>query len=255
MGSCVLSQDEKIVSCGDKQIQIGITTTKFGDFRLNGHPDKHHQKLESISRIIHVKNYLRFIPQHSPGVIRLDKKLNNNKIFDCDSVIYCPDQWLFMAMIHCSWITLLKRIIENSFEKIDKPENLTAVIYHGICQDHYEVKQDVVRAFTREKESYQQHFFDNNGKIHLNLSGLIQEKLLESGIRQKNIKNIKICSSHSAYKDFSDLNSRFNPNRAFYSLRFFGDAKRNLIFAKLNGYDFFIASTTGNCPYVILYKH
>lgn len=255
MGNCALSQDGNVVSCDEKKIQVGITTIRWGDFRFYGNENKHNQKLGEIRRMIRVKNYIRIIPRHNSNVIYLDEKLNTDKIIEGDAIIYNPDQWIFLAMIHCSWMTLRDNIIENCFKKLSQPNELKALIYDGICSDHYEVGQDVVSSFTLKDEEYKKYFTGNGGKKHFDLSGLIRGKLIASGFLAKNIINMEICSLHSRFSDFSNHHFyRQDQNRAFYSYRRFGDVERNLIFTKLKDIDFFIASTTGNCPYVILYK-
>lgn len=252
MNNCALSQDGKVICYSDPRVSVGLTTVRYGDFKLHDNEDSHDYKLRELTRKMDAKSFFRIIPRHDSRIVRLNGKINgySQHYDDADAVIYSSGNWAFLTLIHCSWITLRDKILEQVFSYLKNPSNLQAVIYSGICRDCYEVGQDVFSFFTYQDESYRKFFSSNSGtKMHLNLAGLIKEKLITAGIKRANIDTIHLCSLCG---DFSVFNNR-EFGKMLYSHRRYRDEERNLIFTKLNGQNIFLAGTTGNCPYVILY--
>ena len=79
-----------------------------------------------------------------------------------------------------------------------KPEELYAAIGPSICQDCYEVSEDVAEVFQKEfpshAESRELLYRKENGKYQLNLWRANEIILLEEGIRAEQISFPGICT-------------------------------------------------------------
>lgn len=78
-----------------------------------------------------------------------------------------------------------------------KPENLLAAIGPGICQECYEVSEDVIREFQSvfAREVWDELFYaKENGKYQLNLWKANEIIFLEAGIPSENISLPGICT-------------------------------------------------------------
>lgn len=77
------------------------------------------------------------------------------------------------------------------------PADIYGAIGPSICQDCYEVSEDVIKEFSQsfEQKHWDQLFYKKeNGKYQLNLWEANRIVLLESGIQQKNISMPGICT-------------------------------------------------------------
>ena len=82
-----------------------------------------------------------------------------------------------------------------------RPEDVQAAIGPSICQDCYEVSEDVAEAFMNEFADHQDDqlvYRKDNGKYQLNLRRANELVLLEAGIRPKylTITNVCTCCNH-----------------------------------------------------------
>ena len=82
-----------------------------------------------------------------------------------------------------------------------RPEDVQAAIGPSICQDCYEVSEDVAEAFMNEFADHQDDqlvYRKDNGKYQLNLWRANELVLLEAGIRPEHlsITNICTCCNH-----------------------------------------------------------
>ena len=78
-----------------------------------------------------------------------------------------------------------------------RPEDIVAAIGPSICQDCYEVSEDVIAQF---QENYDKKYWDKlyyakgNGKYQLNLWKANEINFLESGILKEHIAVTNVCT-------------------------------------------------------------
>ena len=78
-----------------------------------------------------------------------------------------------------------------------KPEDILAVIGPSICQDCYEVSEDVAKEFEKvfTREEYEEMILDKkNGKYQLDLWKANEYILLGSGIRKEHLAVTDLCT-------------------------------------------------------------
>ncbi len=262
MNNCVLSNQQRLIISnyqGEKNvIQIGFTTRQFGDCRIEN--SEHDLKIDQLMRIFQADECVRMVPNHKPKImLSLILEGDRIKTANCDGIIHFkPKQPEFVSLIHCGWKTIAENIVEKAVKNIllwcpISSRDIKAIIYGGICQSCYEVEFGVAEQFQLEYSDCLQ-VGEEKGKYQLNLSELIQKKLLSKGINRANIRIIDICSHHHSFKHINaSYRYIWNDDSLLFSNRR-GEPERNLVLVKLKNDPTLIAGTTGNCPYVILYN-
>lgn len=224
-------------------IRCGITTNFFGDgnyYNEGGSDDC----IKHLGKCFHASEIFAPIPQHGTIAIQAQpeekkKKNTETKIFKDkgDAIILqhnkfkehhplilfptgdCPAVLLhnkkMSAIIHCGWRGLEAKILTSVIDElktqalIKKSEFKTkAIVWPGICQEHYQVTDDVARHFPEEVD---------NG--YLNLAAAIKKELI----------SLNFPLSHIAIPDFCSFHSQKGEENVFSSYRR-GDKTRNVIF-------------------------
>ena len=242
-----------IVLLEKNPVLFGISTREYGSFRASDLFFK--AKLEAIKLSTETEYYSFVKAEHSTITHRV--KGNSNEMFDGDAITYRSEKG-FLALVHCSHITLGKNILQESFSALPGFKNIHAVIYPGICQNCYEVQKDVYDKFV--KESYKTNFrhFCKNGIDHwlLDLRGLINTQLLELGLNNENIISFDMCSAHSSLPEVdTEILTPRTTETSFFSYRKRKEMNRNLVFARLTSSKRLICANTGDCPYVLFYNY
>ncbi|MCP1101610.1 peptidoglycan editing factor PgeF [Aequitasia blattaphilus] len=101
------------------------------------------------------------------------------------------------------------KVMEKAYQT--RPEDLIACIGPSICQDCYEVSEDVIEEFKAAfpPESYNELFYlKENGKYQLNLWRANELILVNAGIRQENIYTTNICTCCNSDALFSHRGSK-----------------------------------------------
>ncbi|MEG1847470.1 MAG: peptidoglycan editing factor PgeF [Lachnospiraceae bacterium] len=114
-----------------------------------------------------------------------------------------------IGLSHSGWRGTVGKIGARTVEKMSelydtRPEDVIAAIGPSICQDCYEVSEDVIDAF---KESFQETVWQTlfrtskeKSKYQLNLWEANRQVLLEAGIRADHINMANLCTCcHSDY--------------------------------------------------------
>lgn len=107
-----------------------------------------------------------------------------------------------VGLSHSGWRGTTRKIGKVTVEAMERefgsrPEDILAVIGPSICQDCYEVSEDVAEAF---REAYLPAVWKRlllkkeNGKYQLNLWEACRENFLEAGIPEDNIVMPEICT-------------------------------------------------------------
>ena len=132
---------------------------------------------------------------------------------DCAPVlIACPDTGQ-VAAVHAGWKGLSKGIIKNTVKELQNRGslaiNLIAAIGPCICENCYEVDEDVARRFPESSEPVK----DRPGKFMLELGNAVEASLIIAGLTSMNIDRLKICTSCGNQNLFSYRASKGNCGR------------------------------------------
>ena len=107
-----------------------------------------------------------------------------------------------VGLSHSGWRGTVQKIGQRTVELMrstygTSPEDLTAVIGPSICQDCYEVSEDVILEFQRvfDEQAFTRLFYRNeNGKFHLDLWEANRQIFLEAGIPSGQIVIPGLCT-------------------------------------------------------------
>lgn len=130
---------------------------------------------------------------------------------DCIPVLLFNKKERVVGIIHCSYLTILSDIIAKTILIAMKlkayPEDFLVVIGPGICQDCYEIGEDVLYRY----EGYEEFIIRKDGKIFADLKGLIVRKLSEAQISEDRICIYEKCTC--CYRDKDDQPVFFSARR------------------------------------------
>ena len=125
---------------------------------------------------------------------------------DCVPLYFVDPVHKAVGLSHSGWKGTVHRIGKVTLERMKeafgtRPEDVQAAIGPSICQDCYEVSEDVAQAFMDEFADQLDDrlvYRKGNGKYQLNLWNANERILLEAGIRPEHlsITNICTCCNH-----------------------------------------------------------
>ena len=121
---------------------------------------------------------------------------------DCVPLLFYDPKKKVIASSHSGWRGPVEKIGAKTVKKMEqefgcKPEDILAVIGPSICQDCYEVSEDVAKEFERvfTREEYEEMILDKkNGKYQLDLWKANEDILLGSGIEKKHLAVTDLCT-------------------------------------------------------------
>lgn len=121
---------------------------------------------------------------------------------DCVPLYFVDPVKRVIGLSHSGWRGTVRRMGKVTVEKMQEtygsnPEDIIAAIGPSICQDCYEVSEDVACEFRKEfKEEVQTELFyrKENRKYQLNLWRANEEVLLEAGIAKEHIAVTNVCT-------------------------------------------------------------
>ncbi|WP_461815837.1 peptidoglycan editing factor PgeF [Faecalimonas sp.] len=121
---------------------------------------------------------------------------------DCVPLFFVDPVKKVIGLSHSGWRGTVGKIGKKTVEKMQKeygsnPKDILAAIGPSICQDCYEVSEDVIDEFKRAfAEEYWTELFyrKENGKYQLNLWKANEYIFLESGIEKDHIEVTNICT-------------------------------------------------------------
>lgn len=177
--------------------------------------------------------------KHGANVVRVGKKDIGTIVKNCDGLITnIPELTLSVrvadclpialydpisssiGLVHAGWRGLYKGIIRNAIKlmkdelEVDS-EKLIVYIGPHICQEHYEVKNDVSGKF----KEYPSAIKRTGGKTFIDLGKIAEDQLMSFGISKKDISWDKRCT----FEDKNLFSNRRNRTN-----------KRNIYFLKLS---------------------
>lgn len=121
---------------------------------------------------------------------------------DCVPLFFVDPVRRAIALSHSGWRGTVHRMGRVTVERMQKefgtkPEDLMTAVGPSICQDCYEVSEDVIGEFAAEfaADSHRTLFYrKENGKYQLNLWEANRRVLLEAGVKDENIGMPGICT-------------------------------------------------------------
>ena len=125
---------------------------------------------------------------------------------DCVPLYFVDERKKAIALAHSGWRGTVARMGQCVVEKMREvygtdPADLTAVVGPSICQDCYEVSEDVAEAFTEAfsgPEQEREILYDKGGgKYQLDLWRANEIVLTEAGIPRENIQVTDLCTCHN----------------------------------------------------------
>ncbi len=121
---------------------------------------------------------------------------------DCVPLFFVDPVRKAIGLSHSGWKGTVGKIGKATIEMMQKeygsrPEDLIAAVGPSICQDCYEVSQDVIEQFKEsfEKKDRESLFYKkDNGKYQLNLWKANELIFLEAGIKKEHISITDVCT-------------------------------------------------------------
>lgn len=120
---------------------------------------------------------------------------------DCVPLFFVDPIHHAIGMTHSGWRGTVGRIGAKTIQAMEnaygtRPEDIAAAIGPSICQDCYEVGEDVAHAFKREFPGQEQEILlpKTGGKYQLDLWKANEILLLEAGIRKSHLAVTNICT-------------------------------------------------------------
>lgn len=105
-----------------------------------------------------------------------------------------------IGLSHSGWKGTVNRIGENTLKLMNKnygtnPKDIICCIGPSICQDCYEISEDVANEFINEFGKNNKILYNKgNGKYQLNLWESVKQVFLDAGVEYDNIYTTDICT-------------------------------------------------------------
>lgn len=130
---------------------------------------------------------------------------------DCVPLLFVDPVKKVIASSHSGWRGTVGRMGQHTIETMTReygcdPRDIRAAIGPSICQDCYEVSEDVIEEFNRAfaPSQYKDLYYKKpNGKYQLNLWKANELILLEAGICPKHLAVTNLCTSCNSELLFS----------------------------------------------------
>lgn len=121
---------------------------------------------------------------------------------DCVPLYFVDPVKKAIGLSHSGWRGTVHKMGKVTVEKMvqtygSDPKDIIAAIGPSICQDCYEVSEEVIEQFREHfhKDLWEKLFYQKeNGKYQLNLWKANEEVFLESGIKKENIAVTNVCT-------------------------------------------------------------
>lgn len=116
---------------------------------------------------------------------------------DCPQIALYDSKQKVIAVIHAGWKGLINNIIEKTLTAMNSdPKNILVHTGAHLCQNCFEVKKEVSDIFSDNFENSDKIIHkDKDGKITISLQNAIHTKLTATGIQQKNIRSLNMCTA------------------------------------------------------------
>lgn len=122
---------------------------------------------------------------------------------DCVPLFFIDSRHRAIGLSHSGWRGTVGKMGKETLRRMQEeygtaPEDVVTAIGPSICQDCYEVSEDVIERF---KEAFDSKYWDDlfyqkeNKKYQLNLWRANEIILLEAGVREENIAVTNVCTN------------------------------------------------------------
>lgn len=155
------------------------------------------------------KGYQKPVMQGNDGLVTKEKGIPLVTFYaDCVPLLFYDPVQRVIGMAHSGWRGTVARIGAKMVKVMkeqynSQPEDICTVIAPSICQNCYEISEDVAEAFRREFSDskstlfYEEELYlrdDKNGKYHLDLWKVNELLLLEAGILPEHLEITDLCT-------------------------------------------------------------
>lgn len=118
---------------------------------------------------------------------------------DCNAIFFFDPSKQVIGLAHSGWRGTLAGIGTAMVLKMESlygcsPLDIIAGIGPSLCQDCFEVDQDVAQAFFDQKEEYSQFTYQKGVKHYIDLKGIIKFDLQEAGVLAENLLDMELCT-------------------------------------------------------------
>ena len=130
---------------------------------------------------------------------------------DCTPIQFYDPVKKVIGVAHSGWMGTLKNISRSMISAMKSnygcnPEDLLVAIGPSLCQDCFEVDEDVAQMCLQENPSYEAFMYRKGIKSYIDLRRIIEQELLAEGIRPDRIECHPICTKCNPKLFFSHRN-------------------------------------------------
>lgn len=127
---------------------------------------------------------------------------------DCTPVFFFDPVKKVIGLAHSGWKGTLGRISQQVIQIMKEqfacqPEEILTGIGPSLCQDCFEVDEDVAMLFFREDERYHKYAYQKGCKYYLDLWKINELILQDNGILESHIQNMNLCTKCQNHLLFS----------------------------------------------------
>lgn len=118
---------------------------------------------------------------------------------DCNAIFFFDPSKQVIGLAHSGWRGTLAGIGTAMVLKMESlygcsPSDIIAGIGPSLCQDCFEVDQDVAQAFFDKKEEYRRFAYQRGVKYYIDLKGIIKFDLQGAGVLAENLVDMQLCT-------------------------------------------------------------
>lgn len=135
------------------------------------------------------------------GLITKEKGLVLSTFYaDCVPIYLADPVKEVIGLCHSGWKGTVKEIGAKTVRMMQEnfgcnPADIHAAVAPSICQDCYEVSEDVIKEIQKTFQETEALFYQkSNGKYQLNLWKACEQTLLKAGLNPENIEITDICT-------------------------------------------------------------
>lgn len=130
---------------------------------------------------------------------------------DCTPVQFFDPVKRVIGVAHSGWMGTLKNISRSMISVMKShygcdPENILVAIGPSLCQDCFEVDEDVAIKFLQADASYEAFMYRKGIKTYINLRLIIEQELVTQGVATDHIECHPICTKCNPSLFFSHRN-------------------------------------------------
>lgn len=118
---------------------------------------------------------------------------------DCNAVFFYDPVKKVIGLAHSGWRGTLAGISRIMVETMGqeygcRPQDIVTGLGPALCQECFEVDEDVAEAFFSANGDYEQFALRKGNKYHLNLKAMIRWDLLNCGILPQHFSDMNLCT-------------------------------------------------------------